>query len=78
MITFISTQKFWMKFLLVRGRTSLQSHSNRTEYHISIRGIQKVKPQKIHRINRGMYIEIATGEPHENDIIRYEDDYGRI
>ena len=64
----------WLKFLRVNGRTSLQSHKNRTEYWI---GFMKVNPKEKHRLNRGMYFELATGNPREDDITRYEDDYNR-
>ncbi|GMQ95539.1 MAG: hypothetical protein BMS9Abin13_658 [Patescibacteria group bacterium] len=74
----IHTKHFWLKVILVKGRTSLQSHEYRTEYHISIRGIKKIKKRKKHRMEKGLYIEIATGRPDEDDIVRYEDDYGRV
>jgi hypothetical protein len=78
MITLVQTKHFWLKFIFVRGRTSLQSHERRTEYHLSLRGIIKIMPQERHRMERGMYIEVATGEPLEEDIKRFEDDYGRV
>ncbi|MBI1999153.1 MAG: adenylyltransferase/cytidyltransferase family protein [Parcubacteria group bacterium] len=31
-----------------------------------------------HRLYRGAYVEVALGEPREEDVIRHEDDYGRI
>jgi len=70
----IKTKKFWLKFIFVRGRTSLQSHSERTEWHI---GIYKVSKNEKHRLNKGIYLELALGNPNEEDITRYEDDYGR-
>jgi len=73
----IHTKRFWIKVILVKGRTSLQSHKRRTEYHISVRGIQKIMPNQQHRMTKGLYIECALGLPSEEDITRYEDDYGR-
>ena len=70
----ISMPHFWLKVIWVRGRTSLQSHNNRTEYHFDL---YKVLPREKHRMQRGLFLEIATGKPEESDIIRYEDDYGR-
>ena len=66
-----------MKIILVKGRTSLQSHKRRTEYHISIKSIKRITPNQIHRMTKGLYVELAFGLPHEEDITRYEDDYGR-
>jgi hypothetical protein len=74
MITFIKRPTWWLKFLRVKGQTSYQSHKNRTEYHI---GISKVLPGEKHRMSHGFFIEFATGKPEEEDIIRYEDEYGR-
>ncbi len=65
---------FWIKVIWARGRTSLQSHNRRTEYHF---GFYKVLPGEKHRMQRGLFLEIATGRPEESDIVRYEDDYGR-
>lgn len=67
-------KKLWVKFLFVTGQTSYQSHIKRDEYFI---GIFKVPKGEKHRLSRGFYIEIATGEPLEHDIIRYEDNYDR-
>lgn len=74
MVKFIHTRRFWLKFLRVKGRTSYQSHSNRTEYHF---GFYRVDPEEKHRMQHGWFFEIATGSPEESDITRYEDDYGR-
>lgn len=65
----------WVKVLIVRGQTSYQSHKNRDEYFI---GIFKVPRGEKHRMSRGLYLEIGTGAPDENDIIRHEDNYDRI
>jgi len=53
----------------------LQSHANRTEYHF---GFYKVNPGEKHRMQHGLFLEIATGRPEESDIVRYEDDYKRV
>lgn len=74
MLTLLKTKRFWLKFLRVTGQTSYQSHANRTEYHI---GVSKVLPGEKHRISHGFFIEIANGQPEEEDITRYEDTYGR-
>ena len=70
----IHLPNFWLKIIRVKGRTSLQSHKNRTEYHF---GWYKVNPGEKHRMQHGLFLEIATGKPEEFDIVRYEDDYGR-
>jgi len=75
MVKFIHTKKFWFKFLRVKGRTSLQSHNERVEYHF---GLYKVNKGEKHRMQHGWFFELATGKPDENDIIRYSDDYDRI
>lgn len=52
------------------------------KYEVKIGDEQYVPLGVLHRISAGdnglSIIEIATGEFDENDIIRYEDDYGRI
>lgn len=78
MLLFIQTNNFWLKYIFVKERTSLQSHERRTEYHISIRGIRKITPNSIHQMTRGRYFEVAFGHPTEEDIDRYKDDFGRI
>ena len=70
----VATRRFWIKLIWAQGRLSLQSHEHRTEYHF---GFYKVLPNEKHRLQHGVFIEIATGNPREEDIIRYEDDYGR-
>ena len=77
MVKLIHTNRFWLKIILVDTRTSLQYHLNRTEYHISLFGIKKVLPLERHRMTHGLYIEIATGFPSEDDIVRIDDDFGR-
>ena len=67
-------KNFWLKLIWVKERTSLQSHAKRDEWHI---GINKVPAGQKHRLTKGVFIELALGEPKEEDIIRYEDDYGR-
>lgn len=65
---------FWFKKLCFNyGRTSLQSHKNRDEIWLIYvpKGIK-------HRIGgKGTVLELAIGNPKENDIIRYKDDYKR-
>ncbi len=71
----ISAKKFWLKIIWVKGRTSLQSHADRTEWHF---GFYKVKPREKHRLLPGLYTEFVFGKrADEDDIVRYEDDYGR-
>ena len=71
----VGFRKFWVKLLWVRGRTSLQSHAHRTEWHF---GLYKVNPGEKHRMQHGLFIEVAHGVPEESDIVRYEDDYKRV
>ncbi len=78
MIKPLHTKRRWLKLIRVTGRTSLQSHRERIEYHINIRGIQRIEREEVHRMGPGWYVEYAYGSPRENDIVRYEDDYGRI
>ena len=83
--TLIKTKRFWIKeiFVEARKKTSLQSHFHRTEYWFFLddRSFQKVAKEEKHRITGGRkgrrLIEIAIGLPEEEDIIRYQDDYGR-
>ena len=77
MFLLVHTKAFWVKIIRVTGRTSLQSHEHRVEYHITPWRIQRIAREEKHRLDRGWYIEYAYGEPREEDIIRYEDDYGR-
>lgn len=74
MFKFIHTKRFWVKFLRVKGRTSDQSHKYRDEYFV---GVFKVKKGERHRLGHGFFFELATGNPKEEDIKRYEDDYNR-
>lgn len=74
MLKLLHTKHFWVKFLRVHGRTSLQSHAARSEWHF---GLYRVNPGEKHRMQHGWFIEVATGEPDEADIIRYEDDHNR-
>lgn len=73
MVKLIHTKRFWLKCIVVRGRTSLQSHKERTEYHLCIRGIKKIVPGELHRMTRGIYLELAVGSPQEEDIVRQEE-----
>lgn len=74
MIKLWHSKRFWIKFLYVPRRTSLQHHEYRTEYHI---GISKIAPGDRHRMSKGLFFEVATGDPDEADIIRHDDDFGR-
>ena len=74
MLKIFSTKKSWLKIIKVRGRTSLQSHAKRTEWHF---GFHRVNKNEKHRLLPGYYIEFIHGSPDEDDIIRYEDDYSR-
>jgi hypothetical protein len=74
MWTLLWGKRFWLKFMIVPGRMSLQSHAKRTEWHF---GFYKVNPGEKHRMQHGVFFELALGEPDEKDITRYEDDYGR-
>lgn len=74
MLTLLRTRWFWLKFLSVKGSTSYQSHQNRTELHL---GFSRVDPGVKHRMSRGAFLEFAFGKPTEEDITRFEDNYGR-
>ena len=74
-ITLLKGKNFWFKFLRVRGRTSLQRHKLRTEWHF---GFYRVDPGDVHRMQHGYFFEFAYGNPREEDIERLEDDYGRV
>ncbi len=74
MVRVISNRYFWVKVLRVKTRTSLQKHKDRTEWHL---GLYKVLPGDVHRMQRGVFVEVAYGRPVEADIERLEDDYGR-
>ena len=74
MVKFIHTKKFWIKFLYVKGQTSLQTHANRGEWHF---GLYHVRPNEEHRLRHGVFFELAHGKPEEEDITRIKDDYGR-
>lgn len=74
MVKPLHLKSVWLKLLRVKGQTSYQSHERRTEYVV---GLFKISPGEKHRYNKGWYIELATGEPSESDIIRFEDKYGR-
>jgi len=91
--------KAWVKIVFVKQgeRLSLQSHNNRSEIWLVIKGLVEARVgEKIHQLGIGRFVniskkqkhrltgikdsyilEIALGCPKEEDIIRYEDDYGR-
>lgn len=75
-IRLVNTRFFWVKLIKVNPghRTSLQSHDKRSELHLSINYFGKGEK---HRMGQGWYIEFALGRPREEDIKRYDDDYGR-
>lgn len=73
-LTLLHLPFLWLKVLVVRGQTSYQSHANRTEWVV---GVFCVPPYEKHRYSQGIYIELATGRPREDDITRYEDNYRR-
>ena len=75
MVKFFHFESMWLKFLRVKGRTSLQTHKHRTEWHI---GLYRIDPGDIHRMQKGFFFELALGRPNENDIERLEDDYKRV
>lgn len=79
MIKIIYFKKFWLKIIKVKKgeQTSLQSHNFRIEYHFWFWGFKKIDIGIKHRIQNGLYLELAFGKPDESDIIRYEDEYGR-
>lgn len=76
----VSTSKFWVKLIHVypNERTSLQAHQHRSEIFIWFLGVSYVPAMTKHRLNEnGWVLEISFGDVDEDDIIRYEDDYGR-
>ena len=73
-VKLLHTSSVWLKLLFIKGQTSYQSHSKRDEYFI---GVFKVPRGEKHRLSRGIYIELGIGEPNEDDIVRYEDNYDR-
>jgi hypothetical protein len=77
MVKLIDVGFFWLKFIRVLERTSLQYHWWRSELHIGTGGIRYVPAWETHRLTRGWYVEFAWGECEEFDISRIEDDYGR-
>lgn len=40
-------------------------------------GFYRVPLQGAHRMQRGLFVEVAVGAPDECDIVRLQDDYGR-
>lgn len=83
MVKLIHRPTFWLKLIWVSTRNSLQSHEKRREIHIKFEwalkpwSVKKIPVREVHRMTRGLYLEIALGEPREDDIKRYEDDFGR-
>ena len=68
------TKRAWLKLIAVHGRTSLQAHRHREEWHF---GLYKVGKMEKHRLTKGLYLEFVKGNPDEDDVIRYADDYER-
>lgn len=78
MLTIFSAPGIWLKILRVRGRTSLQYHHTRSELQIGTGGIRFVPALQNHRVERGIWLELAWGSSvREGDIVRLDDDYGR-
>jgi hypothetical protein len=69
----------WLKLIRVSSghRTSLQYHRMRSELHIGSHGLHYVPRNQWHRLESGIYLEIAWGVCREGDIVRIQDDYGR-
>ncbi len=72
------SDSFWIKVLhvLPNQRTSIQTHSFRSELHIG-KTITYVPKEKEHCLHSGWWLEFAWGCPFENDIVRISDKYGR-
>lgn len=92
-------QAAWIKVVFVKQgeRLSLQTHENRSEVWIVLKGkVETIVGDKKHHLTLGRFVniakkqkhrlsgikdshilELAFGKPTEDDIIRYEDDYGR-
>lgn len=70
-------REFWK---VVSGNGSFQIGDNRL--NVSIGDEYNISVGEKHRMEAGndglVVLEIATGTFDENDIVRYEDDYGRI
>ncbi len=91
---------YWLKKLFIHKgeELSLQSHKNRSEIWIVLKGrirvqkedtfliltkgelvkINKEEKHRIYGITNAQVLEIAFGKVEEEDIIRYQDKYGRI
>ncbi len=91
---------YWLKKLFIHKgeELSLQSHQNRSEIWIVLKGrirvqkedafsilrkeefikINKKEKHRIYGITNAQVLEIAFGKVEEEDIIRYQDKYGRI
>jgi len=91
---------YWLKKLFIyKGEElSLQSHQNRSEIWIVLKGkirvqqenislilkkgefvkINKKEKHRIYGITNAQVLEAAFGKVEEEDIVRYQDKYGRI
>jgi len=77
MIKLIHTRTLWVKVIRMKRRNSLQTHDHRKEIHLSFWKMKRIAVNEKHRMEPGLYLEIAYGLPAEDDIKRYEDDFGR-
>ncbi|MBL7045856.1 MAG: hypothetical protein ISR99_02410 [Parcubacteria group bacterium] len=82
MVTLLHANKAWIKIIRVLPGecTSEQSHNERREIHIKLYptlSIKKVASGERHRMFGGLYLEVAYGHPREEDVVRYDDKYGR-
>lgn len=94
------TPEYWIKKLFINKgeQSSLQSHENRDEVWVVLKGsiraqksdssiilnvgeflkIRKGEKHRIYALTNACVLETAFGQPREKDIIRYEDEYGRV
>ncbi|RLC73727.1 MAG: hypothetical protein DRI26_00115 [Chloroflexi bacterium] len=84
-VQYLNIRLLQLALLVLRpyGRTSLQYHKHRFEILIRVRGRGKrlivAPPFCIHRCSGpAVYFEVALGWFDENDIVRLQDDYGRV
>lgn len=68
-----------VKLLVVNDghRTSLQYHREKLEYWFTEEGLRFITPGEKHRLTGpAVVLEVAKGS--DEDIVRVEDDYGRV
>ena len=64
-------------FRIVRGK-GIEGTDEDEKHHEWHFGLYRVKPREKHRLLRGVYLEfVHGGAADEEDIVRYEDSYGR-